>query len=44
MRVALLTVAQTLGFQITGLLALGGVGGIAVGFAAKDLPAHFLAG
>lgn len=44
MRVALLTVAQTLGFQITGLLALGGVAGIAVGFAAKDLLAHFFAG
>jgi MscS family membrane protein len=42
--VALLIVAQTLGFQITGLLALGGVGGIAVGFAAKDLLANFFGG
>ena len=42
--VALLTVAQTLGFEITGLLALGGVGGIAVGFAAKDLLANFFGG
>ena len=42
--VALLMVAQTLGFQITGLLALGGVGGIAVGFAAKDLLANFFGG
>ncbi|MDP1532799.1 MAG: mechanosensitive ion channel family protein, partial [Rubrivivax sp.] len=42
--VALLTIAQTLGFQITGLLALGGVGGIAVGFAAKDLLANFFGG
>jgi len=42
--VALLTVAQTLGFQITGLLALGGVGGIAVGFAAKDILANFFGG
>lgn len=42
--VALLVVAQTLGFQITGLLALGGVGGIAVGFAAKDLLANFFGG
>ncbi|MEO5733940.1 MAG: mechanosensitive ion channel family protein, partial [Rubrivivax sp.] len=41
---ALLTAAQTLGFQITGLLALGGVGGIAVGFAAKDLLANFFGG
>ncbi len=40
----LLTAAQTLGFQITGLLALGGVGGIAVGFAAKDLLANFFGG
>jgi len=42
--VALLIAAQTLGFQITGLLALGGVGGIAVGFAAKDLLANFFGG
>lgn len=42
--VAVLIVAQTLGFQITGLLALGGVGGIAVGFAAKDLLANFFGG
>ncbi len=41
---ALLTAAQTLGFQIGGLLALGGVGGIAVGFAAKDLLANFFGG
>lgn len=42
--VAVLMAAQTLGFQITGLLALGGVGGIAVGFAAKDLLANFFGG
>jgi MscS family membrane protein len=42
--VTVLVVAQTLGFQITGLLALGGVGGIAVGFAAKDLLANFFGG
>jgi MscS family membrane protein len=42
--VAVLVIAQTLGFQITGLLALGGVGGIAVGFAAKDLLANFFGG
>ncbi len=42
--VAVLMTAQTLGFQITGLLALGGVGGIAVGFAAKDLLANFFGG
>jgi len=42
--IAVLMAAQTLGFQITGLLALGGVGGIAVGFAAKDLLANFFGG
>jgi MscS family membrane protein len=42
--VALITMAQTLGFQIGGLLALGGVGGIAVGFAAKDILANFFGG
>ena len=42
--VCILMVAQTMGFQITGLLALGGVGGIAVGFAAKDLLANFFGG
>lgn len=41
---ALISAAQTLGFQIGGLLALGGVGGIAVGFAAKDLLANFFGG
>jgi len=41
---AVLTAAQTLGFHITGLLALGGVGGIAVGFAAKDIVANFFGG
>jgi len=32
---------QTLGFSISGVLAFGGVGGIAVGFAARDLLANF---
>lgn len=32
---------QTLGFSIEGVLAFGGVGGIAVGFAAKDMLANF---
>lgn len=32
---------QTLGFSITSILAFGGVGGIAVGFAARDLLANF---
>ncbi len=34
----------TLGIEITALLAFGGVGGIAVGFAAKDLLANFFGG
>ena len=41
---AALMAAQTLGFQVTGLLAVGGVGGIAIGFAAKDLLANFFGG
>lgn len=40
---ALITL-QTLGFSISGLLAFGGVGGLAVGFAAKDLLANFFGG
>ncbi|HSG88837.1 MAG TPA: mechanosensitive ion channel family protein [Pseudomonadales bacterium] len=41
---AALTAAQTLGFSIAGVLAFGGVGGIAVGFAARDLLANFFGG
>jgi MscS family membrane protein len=39
-----LVILQTLGFSISGVLAMGGVGGIAVGFAAKDLLANFFGG
>jgi MscS family membrane protein len=39
-----LMVMQTLGFSISGVLAFGGVGGIAVGFAAKDLLANLFGG
>lgn len=39
-----LVILQTLGFSISGVLAFGGVGGIAVGFAAKDLLANFFGG
>ena len=38
---ALLMVLQSLGVPITGVLAFGGVGGLAVGFAARDLLANF---
>ncbi len=39
-----LVALQTLGFSISGVLAFGGIGGIAVGFAAKDLLANFFGG
>lgn len=38
---SVLMAMQTLGFSISGVLAFGGVGGIAVGFAARDLLANF---
>ncbi len=41
---AILMMMQTLGFSIAGLLAFGGVGGIAVGFAAQSLVANLLGG
>lgn len=41
---AALVILQNLGFSISGVLAFGGVGGIAVGFAAKDLLANFFGG
>jgi MscS family membrane protein len=39
-----ITVAHSLGFNVGALLALGGVGGIAVGLAARDLLANFFGG
>jgi MscS family membrane protein len=39
-----LTVLQSSGVSISGILAFGGIGGIAVGFAAKDLLANFFGG
>jgi len=41
---AVLVGLQSLGFSISGVLAFGGIGGIAVGFAAKDLLANFFGG
>jgi MscS family membrane protein len=41
---AALVILQTLGFSVSGVLAMGGIGGIAVGFAAKDLLANFFGG
>lgn len=42
--IAGLMVLQSVGVSISGLLAFGGIGGIAVGFAAKDLLANFFGG
>ena len=42
--VSALMVMQTLGISIAGLLAAGGIGGIAIGFAAKDILANFFGG
>ncbi|MBT3530006.1 MAG: mechanosensitive ion channel family protein [Gammaproteobacteria bacterium] len=41
---SVLVAMPTLGIEITALLAFGGVGGIAVGFAAQDLLANFFGG
>lgn len=38
---ALLISLQTVGFSVEGVLAFGGIGGIAVGFAARDMLANF---
>jgi len=42
--VAGIMILQSVGVSVSGLLAFGGVGGIAVGFAARDLLANFLGG
>ncbi len=41
---AVLMILQTIGVSISGILAAGGIGGLAVGFAAKDLLANFFGG
>jgi len=41
---ATLVVMQTLGYSVSGVLAFGGIGGIAIGFAAKDLLSNFFGG
>lgn len=41
---AVLMALNTLGFSISGILAFGGIGGIAVGFAAKDMLSNFFGG
>lgn len=42
--IAGLIIMQVLGYSVSGILAFGGMGGIAVGFAAKDLLANFFGG
>ncbi|MZG52641.1 MAG: mechanosensitive ion channel family protein [Nitrospinae bacterium] len=42
--IAALMILQTMGFSISGVLAFGGIGGLAVGFAAKDLLSNFFGG
>ncbi len=41
---AALIAMQLFGFSISGVLAFGGIGGLAVGFAAKDLLSNFFGG
>lgn len=42
--VASLVALEALGLSVSGVLAFGGIGGMAVGFAAKDLLANFFGG
>ena len=42
--IAILLIMQELGLSISGLLAFGGVGGLIVGLAAKDLLSNFFGG
>jgi MscS family membrane protein len=41
---AAMMILQTMGFSISGILAFGGIGGLAVGFAAQDLLSNFFGG
>jgi len=41
---AALVLLQSFGYSVSGVLAFGGVGGLAVGFAARDLLANFFGG
>ncbi len=41
---AMLIALQTMGYSVSGVLAFGGIGGLALGFAAKDLLANFFGG
>ncbi len=41
---SILIIVESLGFSVSGVLTAGGIGGLAVGFAAKDLLANFFGG
>jgi MscS family membrane protein len=41
---SIIVILETLGFSLSGVLAFGGIGGIAIGFAAKDLLSNFFGG
>ncbi len=41
---AALVAAQNLGFSVSGIIAAGGIGGLAIGFAAKDMLANLFGG
>ncbi|QKX18127.1 mechanosensitive ion channel family protein [Microbulbifer sp. YPW1] len=41
---AAMVIMQHFGYSISGVLAFGGIGGLAIGFAAKDLLANFFGG
>ncbi len=41
---SVLVVLQSFGYSISGVLAFGGIGGLAIGFAAKDMLANFFGG
>ena len=41
---ATMVIMQHFGYSISGVLAFGGIGGLAIGFAAKDLLANFFGG
>lgn len=41
---ASLVILQNMGYSLSGVLAFGGIGGIAIGFAAKDMLANFFGG
>jgi MscS family membrane protein len=44
MILAAMMILQTMGFSISGILAFGGIGGLAVGFAAQDLLSNIFGG